>query len=99
MLSPPCRNLKGTTDIMARQLWRANTWFSQTKDANMSDGIQPHDFWCENCKLPTHLDVHLRCATCGSDQVATRHRPDARSSMGRALYAMAAEAIAKMEAK
>jgi predicted RNA-binding protein with PUA domain len=60
--------------------------------------IQPNDYWCENCKLPTRLDIHLRCAICGSDQVAHNERPrDARASFGCAMYAMVEEATAKMD--
>lgn len=60
----------------------------------MSEGFQPHDFWCANCESPTNLDQHLRCARCGSDQVATRHRPaprDARASLMNHFKRMAAE--------
>lgn len=28
------------------------------------------DWWCMNCDLPTELDIHGRCGTCGSNSVA-----------------------------
>ena len=68
-----------------------------------SHGTTPTESWhCEDCRMPTTLNRQGRCETCDSDAVTCRtYAPerDARASMGRAMYAMAAETIAKMEAK
>lgn len=52
---------------------------------------------CANCDRKQPLDAHARCSVCGSDSVVYPKPRDARASMGRAMYAMAQEAIAKME--
>jgi len=35
----------------------------------MSAAVQINEFFCLNCRLTGQLDLHGRCATCGSDAV------------------------------
>lgn len=57
-------------------------------------GSQPvESWWCEDCKNWTELDAHLRCGKCGSDSIASNHRPepkrDARTVFAKHLYDLA----------
>jgi hypothetical protein len=34
------------------------------------------NWWCADCRVPTDLDRHGRCGTCGSDAVDMASRPN-----------------------
>ncbi|MFZ0638596.1 MAG: hypothetical protein WA020_16400 [Candidatus Acidiferrales bacterium] len=34
------------------------------------------NWWCVDCRVPTDLDRHGRCGTCGSDAVDMMSRPN-----------------------
>lgn len=34
------------------------------------------NWWCADCRVPTDLDRHGRCGTCGSDAVDLMSRPN-----------------------
>gem|GEM_PF-6168072 len=40
------------------------------------------NWWCADCRVPTDLDRHGRCGTCGSDAVDMMSRPNKMGSGG-----------------
>ncbi|MFZ0416236.1 MAG: hypothetical protein WBE20_15150 [Candidatus Acidiferrales bacterium] len=44
------------------------------------------NWWCADCRVPTDLDRHGRCGTCGSDAVDVMMRPN---NLGKQIHSTA----------
>jgi len=51
------------------------------------------NWWCADCRVPTDLDQHGRCGTCGSDAVDMMSRPNKMGSAGVPLGSIALDDV------